>query len=78
MYRKKPLDMRVQMIRSCRNRVGITSDTELRERLGMKNSTFAKRLDDHGSWRLYELRALFRITDMSDEDILIFVKGGGK
>ena len=66
-----------EIIRSARERVGITSDLELMKWTGLKYSTFMhQRRSDPGSYILRELRQIIKVTGMSDEDIVKLVRGG--
>ena len=64
-----------RIIRSNRERAGISSDRKLSERIGLKYPTFRVRMKDPGGWKLYELKSLIRTTHMPDEDILALVRG---
>lgn len=70
--------MERQILRSNRERVGITSDKEFAKQLGFSYSTYVhQRKQNPASFILYELRAIIRLTNMPDEDILALVKGEG-
>lgn len=68
-----------EILRSNRERIGITSDREFTKRLGFSYSTYVhQRKTNPASFTLYELRAIIRQTGMPDADILALVKGGEK
>lgn len=65
-----------QIIRSSREKVGITSDRELMNAVGMSYSTYThQRTADEGSWMLREMRAVIKATKMSHKDVLSWVLG---
>ena len=65
-----------EIIRSCRELAGITSDRELAERTGLSYSTMMhQRRSDPGSYTLREIRQIIKHTGMDDENILMLVKG---
>lgn len=66
----------INTIRAARELVGIQGDRELMERCGIPYSTYShERKNDPGTFRLYELRQIFKETRMPDEMILKVVKG---
>lgn len=64
------------IIRSNRERVGITSDRQLMDECGIPYSTFThERANDEGSYILREVREIIKITDMPFRDVLSWVYG---
>ena len=65
-----------QIIRSNRERVGITSDRSLMEEAGIPYSTFThERSKDEGSYSLREVRKIVEITNMPFRDVLSWLYG---
>lgn len=65
-----------QIIRSNRERVGITSDRELMQEVGIPYSTFThERTSDEGSFVLREIRSIVNKTNMPFRDVLSWVYG---
>lgn len=50
----------------------ISSDSELCRQAGIKQGTFRDRIKDPGTLKLYELVALDKILNFTDEQILTF------
>lgn len=64
-----------QIIRKCAAACGITSSQELSEATGIPKSTLDhSRAEDSGTYRVWELRRLIKITKMTDQDIIDFVR----
>ena len=54
---------------------GINNFKELAKEIGMKYDTFLVRIKDPTSFRVYEITALAKILNLSNEDLLLIVKG---
>ena len=59
-----------EMLRLIRERTGLDSDTALADRMGMSLSTLCYCNRNPGTWRAYELKALFKVTDMTEEELV--------
>lgn len=59
-----------EMIRLIRERTGLDSDSALADRLGMPLSTLCYRYKNPGTWKAYELKALFKVTDMTEAELV--------
>ena len=69
------MNEKIKLIKKKMIDAGIDNFKELAKAIGMKYDTFLVRMKDPTSFRLFEINALTEILNLSNEDILLIVKG---
>lgn len=70
-----PAQIRARIVRGAADRVGIFKDRDLADILHVSNSCMSGRMSGTRPWRLEDLATLAARIDMTDEEIIRFVRG---
>ena len=65
----------VKLIKKRMIDAGIDNFKELAKSIGMKYDTFLVRIKDPSSFRVFEIVSLAEVLNLSNEDVLLIVKG---
>lgn len=70
-----PAQIRARIVRGAADRVGIFKDRDLADILHVSNSCMSGRMSGTRPWRMEDLATLAARIDMTDEEIIRFVRG---
>lgn len=70
-----PAETRARIVRAAADRLGLFHDRDLADILHMSNSCMSGRMSGTRPWRLEDLTTLAARIDMTDEEIIRFVRG---
>lgn len=70
-----PAQIRARIVRGAADRIGIFKDRDLADILHVSNSCMSGRMSGTRPWRLEDLATLAARIDMTDEEIIRFVRG---
>lgn len=70
-----PAKIRARIVRGAADRVGIFKDRDLADILHVSSSCMSGRMSGTRPWRLEDLATLAARIDMTDEEIIRFVRG---
>lgn len=70
-----PAEIRARIIRSAAARQGLHKNKDLADLMGVSESSACGKMRGHTSWSVDMLCALVRPLQLTDEEILQFVKG---